>query len=138
MTLLVSDLSGAIDFFALLGFEQQAATVISGERFASFLGVDGLEADHVVLAVPGISPRFEVQLMHYRSPAARPAAEGHGLRQLGFNHICFAVADMDATLARLEASGVEVRGKLDGFYDRRLCFVTGPDGITIELSQSTA
>jgi hypothetical protein len=35
----------------------------------------------------------------------------------------------------LRSNGVDVRGELQGFHDRRLFFVTGPDGITVELAQ---
>jgi catechol 2,3-dioxygenase-like lactoylglutathione lyase family enzyme len=57
------------------------------------------------------------------------------LDRLGFNHICFAVDDVEALVETLKSSGVEVRGELKGFHDRQLFFLTGPDGITVELAQ---
>lgn len=41
------------------------------------------------------------------------------LDRLGFNCICFAVDDIEAVVAELRANGVEVRGELSGFHDRR-------------------
>jgi len=36
---------------------------------------------------------------------------------------------------QLRDNGVEVRSELKGFHDRLLYFVTGPEGITVELAQ---
>jgi catechol 2,3-dioxygenase-like lactoylglutathione lyase family enzyme len=135
VTVCVKDLDAARRFFAPLGFEEDKSVVISGARFAAYMGLDEIEADHVTLIVPGRSPRFEVQLLHYRRPEAVADAEIARLDKLGFNHICFAVDDAEATVAHLRANGVEVRGELKGFHNRRLFFLTGPEGVTVELAQ---
>ena len=135
VTVCVSDLEAARRFFALLGFEDDKAVVITGEPFATYMGVDGIEADHVTLVLPGAAPRLEVQLLHYRHPEASGDPERARLDRLGFNHICFAVDDIDAMVAHLRANGIEVRGELKGFHDRQLVFFTGPEGITVELAQ---
>jgi catechol 2,3-dioxygenase-like lactoylglutathione lyase family enzyme len=75
--------------------------------------------------------------MQFHRPLAQTDPNMARLDKLGFNHICPEVVDADATVEHLKANGVEVRGCLDGFYDRRVLFVTGPEGITIERSQST-
>jgi catechol 2,3-dioxygenase-like lactoylglutathione lyase family enzyme len=135
VTVCVGDLAAARRFFGLLGFEEEKAVVIAGERFAAYMGLAEIEADHVTLVLPGAAPRVEVQLLHYRRPAAVDDPERARLDRLGFNHICFAVDDLDAMLAKLRSNGVTVRGELHGFHDRRLAFLTGPDGITVELAQ---
>lgn len=135
VTVCVKDLDAAKRFFGLLGFEEDKSVVIAGERFARYMGLDEIEADHVTLAIPGLSPRFEVQLLHYRRPVAREDPNIARLDKLGFNHVCFAVDDAAAMAADLKAHGVEVREELADFHDRRLFFVTGPEGITIELAQ---
>lgn len=135
VTVCVSDLGAAKRFFRLLGLEEDKAVVISGERFASYMGLDEIEADHVTLVLPGASPRFEVQLLHYRRPEAGRDPNMTRLDRLGFNHICFAVDDVEALVDKLRLSGVEVRGELKGFHNRQLFFLTGPDGITVELAQ---
>lgn len=135
VTVCVSDLQAAKHFFALLGFEEDKSVVISGEPFAAYMGLDEIEADHVTLVLPGASTRFEVQLLHYRRPEAARDPNMARLDRLGFNHICFAVDDIEALVANLRSSGVEVRGELKGFHDRQLFFLTGPDGITVELAQ---
>lgn len=135
VTVAVRDLDAARHFFGLLGFVEDKAVVIAGEPFASYMGVDGIEADHVTLAIPGVEPRFEVQILHYRNPEAQPDPVIERLDKLGFNHICFAVDDIQATIDHLRTNGVDVRSELELFHDRRLFFVTGPEGITVELAQ---
>ncbi len=135
VTVCVRDLDAARRFFGLLGFEEDKSVVISGEPFATYMGVDGIEADHVTLVVPGASPRYEVQLLRYRHPEVLADPNISRLDKLGFNHICFAVDDAEAMVERLKSRGVEVRGELEGFHNRRLFFLSGPEGITVELAQ---
>jgi catechol 2,3-dioxygenase-like lactoylglutathione lyase family enzyme len=60
------------------------------------------------------------------------------LARLGFNHVCFAVEDLDATLARLSAEGIVTKNEVMEFHDRRLVFLGGPGDVTIELSEWVA
>lgn len=137
VTVAVRDLDAARRFFALLGLVEDKAVVIKGETFARYMDVDGIEADHVTLFLPGADPRFEVQLLHYRHPDPINDAARARLDRLGFNHICFAVEDLDATLAQLKAGGVEPRAELRDFHNRNLVFLDGPEGVTVELAQWT-
>lgn len=135
VTVCVQDLDAAKRFFGLLGFAVDKAVVISGEPFTSYMGLDEIEADHVTMTIPGAAPRFEVQLLRYRRPAVRTDPNIARLDKVGFNHICFAVDDAQATAERLRAQGVAVRSELKDFHSRRLFFLTGPEGITVELAQ---
>ena len=135
LTIAVGDLAEAKRFFSLLGFKEEVSVVISGATFARYMGVEGIEADHVTLVLEGASPRTEVQLLHYRVPEARPDPESRNLSRLGFNHVCFAVDDIDAVLARLKANGFEARNEIMEFHRRKLVFLAGPEGVTVELAQ---
>lgn len=135
VTVAVRDLESARRFFTLLGFVEDKAVVIRGETFAHYMDVPGIEADHVTLFVPGWEPRFEVQLLHYRSPKPIDDPARQRLDRLGFNHLCFAVDDLDAELARLTAAGVKQRSELLDFHSRKLVFLEGPEGITVELAE---
>ncbi len=54
----------------------------------------------------------------------------------GIRHIAFAVEDIDAVVAGLRARGAELVGELERYEDRyRLCYVRGPEGIIIELTE---
>ena len=135
VTIAVSDVEAAKRFFALLGFEEAISTVISGPTMDAYMGVPGIEAEHVTLVLKGATPRLEVQLLKYRRPATPNDARLARLDKLGFNHICFAVDDLVAEVARLEAAGIERRNEIMDFHGRKLVFLAGPEGIVIELSE---
>ena len=135
VTVCVRDVDAAKKFFGLLGFVEDKAVVIAGEPFASYMGIEGVEADHITMIVPDTAPRFEVQILHFRNPAPQMDLNIARLDKVGFNHICFAVDDAEGMVERLRANGVEVRSELEGFHDRLLYFLTGPEGITVELAE---
>ena len=60
LTIVVRDLADARRFFGLLGFEEAVSVVISGEVMARYMGVAGIEADHVTLVAKGVVPRTEI------------------------------------------------------------------------------
>jgi catechol 2,3-dioxygenase-like lactoylglutathione lyase family enzyme len=137
VTIAVADLEEAERFFGLLGFEQTAATVVSGDEMSRYMGIPGWEADHVTLRLTGAPTHQEVQLLRFHHPALTENPDEANLARLGFNHVCFAVDDLDATLARLTAHGVRARNDVMHFHDRRLVFLVGPGDVTIELSEWT-
>jgi catechol 2,3-dioxygenase-like lactoylglutathione lyase family enzyme len=135
VTVVVRDVEAAKRFFGLLGFRVDQSVVISGEPFATYMGVPGIEAEHVTLVLEGAVPRTEVQLLKYRHPEAIPDPHVRQLNKVGFNHVCFAVDDLDAVVARLKAGGAKLRNDVMDFHQRKLVFVYGPEDITIELAQ---
>jgi catechol 2,3-dioxygenase-like lactoylglutathione lyase family enzyme len=135
LTIVVRDVERAKAFFAVLGFKEAMSVVIAGEPFASYMGVAGIEAEHVTLVLDGVEPRTEIQLLKYRHPDPLPDPHIRELNKLGMNHICFAVDDIDAEVAKLKAHGFKTRNEIMDFHARKLVFIDGPEGVTIELSQ---
>src|SRR5690242_7720039 len=135
VTVAVADVPEAIRFFGLLGFELDKDVVISGPTMDRYMGIDNLEARHVTLFLTGAEPRLEVQLLHFNRPAVTPAPDVARLDRIGFNHICFAVEDIDEVISRVTAAGVRTRNEMMTFHDRKLVFLEGPEGITVELAQ---
>jgi catechol 2,3-dioxygenase-like lactoylglutathione lyase family enzyme len=135
VTVAVRDVEKAKAFFALLGFEEDRSVVISGLTFARYMGVDGIEAEHVTLVLARATPRLEVQLLKYRHPEPRPDPEAGRLDRLGFNHVCFAVDDLDGMVAMLREHGIRTRSEVLDFHRRKLVFLVGPEDVTVELSQ---
>jgi catechol 2,3-dioxygenase-like lactoylglutathione lyase family enzyme len=135
LTIVVRDIDRAKAFFALLGFEEAISVVIAGEPFASYMGVPGIEAEHVTLVLENVSPRTEIQLLRYRHPD--PLLDPHirDLHKLGMNHVCFAVDDIEAEVAKFRAGGFATRNEIMDFHSRKLVFLDGPEGVTVELSQ---
>jgi catechol 2,3-dioxygenase-like lactoylglutathione lyase family enzyme len=135
VTIVVRDTEAAKAFFALLGFVEQQTAVITGEQFSSYMGVPDIEAEHVTLALAGASPHLEVQLLRYRRPQPIPDADILKLNKLGFNHICLTVDDIEAEVRKLTAGGVALRNQIMQFHDRKLVFLAGPEGVTVELAE---
>jgi catechol 2,3-dioxygenase-like lactoylglutathione lyase family enzyme len=135
----VRDVERAKKFFGVLGFKEAVSVVIAGEPFASYMGVPGIEADHVTLVLENASPRTEIQLLHYRQPEPLPdpLPDPHirDLYKVGMNHICFAVEDIEAEVAKLRSNGFKTRNEIMDFHSRKLVFIDGPEGVTVELSQ---
>ena len=135
VTIVVRDVERAKEFFGLLGFVLSKSVVISGEVMGRYMGVEGIEAEHVTLVLSGSAQRCEVQLLRYRHPDPIPDPNITNLSKLGFNHVCFAVDDLAALLAKLTAHGVVLRNDIMEFHDRKLVFLAGPEGVTVELAQ---
>ncbi|MFH0342863.1 MAG: VOC family protein [Chromatiales bacterium] len=135
LTIVVRDVDRAKAFFALLGFKEAISVVIEGEPFATYMGVPDIEADHVTLVLENATPRTEIQLLRYHNPKALPDPHIRDLHKVGMNHICFAVDDIEAEVAKLRANGFEPRNEIMDFHSRKLVFIDGPEGVTVELSQ---
>jgi len=135
VTIVVRDIEKAKQFLGLLGFKEDKSVVISGEKFSKYMGVDGIEAEHVTLALTNSSQRVEMQLLRYRHPDPIPDPNIASLNKLGFNHVCFAVDNLETEVERLKANGIQFRNDIMDFHGRKLIFITGPEGITLELAE---
>ncbi len=135
LTIVVRDAERAKRFFELLGFEQTLSAVIQGNVFADYMGVPGIEAEHITLALKGVTPRTEIQLLRYLRPDPIPDPHIRELNKLGMNHICFAVDNLEEEVAKLRADGFKTRNDILDFHSRKLVFLDGPEGVTVELAQ---
>jgi catechol 2,3-dioxygenase-like lactoylglutathione lyase family enzyme len=135
VTIVVRNTEQAKAFFALLGFVERQSVVIAGGQFSAYMGIAGIEAEHVTLVLANASPHLEVQLLRYQHPQPIPDPDIRELNKLGFNHICLAVDDIEAEVRRLSAAGVQMRNEVMQFHDRKLVFLSGPEGVTVELAQ---
>ena len=135
LTIVVDDLADAKRFFGLLGFSEAVSVVISGPTMVAYMGVPDIVADHVTLVAEGVTPRTEVQLLHYRQPTSIADPHIRNLHKVGLNHVCFAVDDINAVVAKMRENGYQTRNDIMEFHARKLVFLVGPAGVTIELSQ---
>lgn len=135
LTIVVDDLADAKRFFGLLGFSEAMNVIISGPTMAAYMGVADIVADHVTLVADGVTPRTEVQLLHYRQPAADADLHLRDLHRIGLNHVCFAVDDINSVVTTMRDNGYRTRNDIMQFHSRKLVFLVGPAGVTIELSQ---
>lgn len=135
LTIVVQDLDRAKTFFAALGFREAISVVIAGEPFSSYMGVPDIEAEHVTLVLEDVTPRTEIQLLRYRHPDPLPDPHIRDLNKLGMNHICFSVDDIEEEVAKLRSNGFEPRNEIMNFHSRKLVFIDGPEGVTVELAE---
>ena len=135
LTIVVRDPTAARAFFAVLGFREAMSVIIKGEVFARYMGVPGIEAEHITLVLENASPRAEIQLLRYLHPEALPDVHIRELNKIGMNHICFRVDDIEAEVAKIRAAGFKTRNEIMDFHSRKLVFLDGPEGVTVELSQ---
>ena len=134
VTIAVADAAPAIEFFALLGFRKEHVTTIDGGEPAAYMGMPGMKAQHITLALEGADPRFEIQLLEFEpTPGFDPGEHPTNLRRRGYNHLAFRVDDIEETTARLVGHGVKLLSEEMDYISRKLRFFEGPEAITLEL-----
>jgi catechol 2,3-dioxygenase-like lactoylglutathione lyase family enzyme len=134
VTIAVADAAAAIEFFALLGFREDHVATIDGGVPAAYMGMPDMKAQHITLALEGSEPRFEIQLLAFEpKPGEDPGEHPTNRRRRGYNHLAFRVDDVGAVSAHLMGNGVKMLSDEMDYISRRLRFLRGPEGITIEL-----
>jgi lactoylglutathione lyase len=111
----VKDLDKSIAFYRLLGLQETRRNESEAGRFTL-----------VFMAPPGQSDCPLELTYNWDGDAGLPSDSRH------FGHLAYAVDDIYATCAHLQANGVTInRPPRDG----RMAFVRSPDNISIELLQ---
>ena len=133
--IVVDDLKAAIAFFTELGLELEGETTVEGEWVDRIVGLEGVRSDIATMKTPDGHGRIELDKFHTPT-AVRAGPEDAPVNTLGIGRIMFAVDDIDAVLARLQAHGAELVGEVVKYEDQyRLCYVRGPEGIVIALAE---
>jgi lactoylglutathione lyase len=114
----VLDLDRSVEFYRRLGFEELRRVPIRDEAVNVFMGL------------PGDGARLELTYNLGREEAYDIGT--------GYGHIAVSVDDLDGTLERLSAQGIDperppYRVREGG---SRICFVRDPDGYRIELIET--
>jgi catechol 2,3-dioxygenase-like lactoylglutathione lyase family enzyme len=131
---IVDDLEAAIEFFVALGLEAGDTGSVKGELVDRIIGLEGAHSELAFMKTP--DGHSQLELVRFHSPPA-PDGGAHGpANALGLRHLTFAVDDVDATVARLQALGAELVGEVVDYGDfYRLCYIRGPEGIIVELAE---
>ena len=133
--IVVEDLQAATAFFAELGMELEGETQVEGPWVDRTVGLDGVRADITMMRTPDGHGRVELSQFH-TPPAVRAEPENAPSNALGMRRIMFMVDDIDDLVTRLRSHGAELVGEIAQYEDiYRLCFVRGPEGIIIGLSE---
>jgi catechol 2,3-dioxygenase-like lactoylglutathione lyase family enzyme len=132
--IVVDDLKAAIAFFAELGLELEGETTVEGQWVDRVVGLDGVRSDIAMMRTPDGHGRLELSKFH--TPPATTAEPNAPVNALGRGRIMFAVDDIDAAVASLQAHGAELVGEVVQYEDKyRLCYIRGPEGIMIALAE---
>jgi catechol 2,3-dioxygenase-like lactoylglutathione lyase family enzyme len=133
--LVVEDLDATIDFFLDLGLELEDRGVVEGEFVDDTIGLEGARSEIARLRTPDGHGRLEVSRFLAPTAIRRPDAPAP-VNALGVGRIMFEVDDIDATVARLQARGATLVGRIARYEDvYRLCYLRGPEGILVALAE---
>jgi catechol 2,3-dioxygenase-like lactoylglutathione lyase family enzyme len=132
--IVVDDLDAATAFFVKLGLKLLGDAVVEGDWVDRVVGLDGVRTEVAMLET--LDGHGRLELMKFHAPPARVSDPSAPANTLGIRRIAFAVDDVDSTVAKLQASGVELLGGVERYEDAyRLCYVRGPEGIIIMLAE---
>jgi catechol 2,3-dioxygenase-like lactoylglutathione lyase family enzyme len=131
----VDDMAEAKSFFEALGLELEGETSVEGRWVDQVVGLDGVNCDIAMMRTPDGHGRLELTKFH--TPAAVSAEPPNApANTFGIRRIMFAVEDIEATIARLEAHGAELMGEIARYENSyRLCYVRGPGGMIVGLAE---
>src|SRR3954454_19759880 len=133
--IVVDDLEAAKAFFAELGMELEGETTLEGAWVDRVVGLDDVRADIAMMRAPDGHGGVELSKFH-TPPAVRAEPESAPANALGMRRIMFTVDDVDDVVGRLRNHGAELLGEIAQYEDiYRLCFLRGPEGIIIGLSE---
>lgn len=132
--IVVESLDGAITFFEAMGLSLEGRMVVEGEWSGRVTGLQPQKVEIAMMVTPDGHSRLE--LSRFLVPDVISDHRGAPVNSLGYLRVMFAVADLDAVLAKLLPLGGEVVAEVVQYEDiYRLCYVRGPEGILIGLAQ---
>jgi catechol 2,3-dioxygenase-like lactoylglutathione lyase family enzyme len=132
--IVVDDLEAATAFFVELGLRLQGTGQVEGGWVDRVVGLEGVRSELAMLETPDGHGRVELAKFH--APPGPGGDRDAPANSPGIRHLTFAVDDVDAVVAGLQACGAELVGEVVRYEDSyRLCYIRGPEGIIIELAQ---
>ena len=131
--IVVESLDAAIAFFTELGLRLEGRATIEGEWAGRITGLGQQRVEIAMLATPDGHGRLE--LSRFLTPPVIADHRNAPVNALGYLRVMFAVEDIDETLARLLGRGAQLVGEVVQYEQAyRLCYIRGPEGILIGLS----
>jgi len=130
----VNNLSEAKAFFLDLGLEVQAEWELDGEQLDRIVGLKNVKTACVGLGMP--DGQAWIELVKFYTPSDEKDIQQPFANTLGIRHICFAVEDIEAIVAKLKKKGTEIFSEIQQYEESyKLCYVRGPEGIILELAE---
>jgi catechol 2,3-dioxygenase-like lactoylglutathione lyase family enzyme len=132
--LVVEDLDETVRFLSLLGFDCGKPGVHGGEWIDRIIGLEDATVEVVMARASDGSDIFEV--VRFRSPAAGAQEAAPAANRPGLRHVAFTVDDVRGVVDRVRAAGWDTVGEIVDFENTfLLCYVSGPEGLIVELAE---
>jgi catechol 2,3-dioxygenase-like lactoylglutathione lyase family enzyme len=134
VSIVVEDLPAAIEFFEALGLELGDEGSVEGSEVDRIVGLEGVRSELAFVKTP--DGHGQIELVKFNSPPLQAGDPDAPVNRPGLSHLCFAVGDLDATLASVQAKGAKLVGEVVAYGNSyKLCYVRGPAGVIIELAE---
>ena len=134
MGIVVENLDATIDFYLELGLELEGRPTIEGEWAGRVTGLGDQQVEIAMMRTPDGHSRLE--LSRFLRPAVVSDHRKAPVNALGYLRVMFAVDDLEDTLARLRTRGAQLVGEVVNYQNvYLLCYIRGPEGLLIGLSQ---
>ena len=131
----VNNLSEAKSFFIDLGLEVKAEWEMQGDLMGYAVGLNDVKVACVGMGMP--DGQTWIELIKFHSPTDENDIQKPSANTLGIRHVCFAVEDVEAIVAKLKKKGTEIFSEIQQYEESyKLCYVRGPEGIILELAES--
>ena len=132
--IVVDDLSAVQAFFLDLGFTTMEEGDVVGTWVKKITGLSDTGLTYTMLRTPDGGKNLE--LIKFHGPSDEADVQHNSAKSLGIRHICFSVEDIEAVVARVEKNGAELLGEIVNFDNVfKLCYLRGPEGIILELTE---
>jgi catechol 2,3-dioxygenase-like lactoylglutathione lyase family enzyme len=133
--IVVDDLDAAKAFFIELGMELEGQAPVEGRHVDLLVGLENVRCEIAMMRTPDGHGRIELDKFHTPT-AVRNEPENAPVNTLGIRRIMFVVDDIEDVVARLRAHGAEPIGEITQYEDTyRLCYIRGPEGIMVALTE---
>lgn len=130
----VKDLQAAKAFFTDIGFTVMGEATMQGELVDRVTGLTGVKDDITMLQAP--DGQVNIELVQFHNPLDEAGVQPSAANTLGIRHLCFVVEGLDNMVTNLRQKGYELVGEVQTYENTyKLCYVRGPEGIIVELSE---
>lgn len=133
--IVVDDLSAMKAFFLDLGLTEIGENAVEDRWMKRITGLPGMALTYAMLQTPDGEATIELLKFHASSTGAD--APQRSVNSPGIRHICFSVDNIEDVTAGMEKHGAEILGEIvDLGNASKLCYLSGPEGIVLELVES--
>jgi catechol 2,3-dioxygenase-like lactoylglutathione lyase family enzyme len=131
--IVVDDLEAVKSFFIELGLRLEGETTVEGPSVGGLIGLKDVRATLAMMRTPDGQG---IELDKFHTPdAVRFGPVDAPVNTLGLRRIMFAVDNLDAVVARMQAQGAELIGQMQYEDSYRLAYIRGPEGIIVGLAE---